>query len=283
MSSTIAIIGAGAMGSAVGRRLQERGARVLTLIEGRSERTAARACEAGMISAAMPEIAEADFILSIVPPAEAVGVAASLAKALRRSSSKPVFVDFNAINPTTMQAVVEALAETGCETLDGAIIGSPPVAGGDGPTFYVSGDPHHRADPLSGLELKLRHIDGPVGAASALKMVYGGINKGMIALGTAMLLASARSGCADTLRQQLEESLPNVLARFTRAIPDMYPKAYRWVAEMKEIAEFLGPEDPAAAIFDGAAEIFARVAADRSATGELATILNASLGLKAKA
>jgi 3-hydroxyisobutyrate dehydrogenase-like beta-hydroxyacid dehydrogenase len=283
MSQIIAIIAAGAMGSSVGRRLAEHGARVLTLIEGRSERTAARAREAGMISAAMPEIAEADFILSIVPPAEAVGVAASLADALRRSSSKPIFVDFNAINPTTMKEVVEALAETGCETLDGAIIGSPPVPGGDGPTFYVSGDPGHGADPLSGMGLKLRHIDGPVGAASALKMVYGGINKGVIALGTAMLLASARAGCADTLRRQLEESLPNMLARFARAIPDMYPKAYRWVAEMKEIAEFLGPEDPAAAIFDAAAEIFARVAADRSTTGELTTILDAALGLKAKA
>jgi putative dehydrogenase len=31
----------------------------------------------------------------------------------------------------------------------------------------------------------------------------------------------------------------------TRSVPDMYPKAYRWVAEMREIAAFAA-EDPAA-------------------------------------
>jgi 3-hydroxyisobutyrate dehydrogenase-like beta-hydroxyacid dehydrogenase len=268
------------MGSAIGRCLTEHGARVLTLIEGRSERTIMRSREAGMIAVAASDLATADLILSITPPAVALGLAESLAPILRQSRSKPAFIDFNAINPDTMRKVSAALAETGCEVLDGAIIGSPPVPGRKGPTLYVSGDPHHRADMLSGLGLRVRHIDGPLGAASALKMVYAGISKGSIAIGTAMLLASVRAGCAQGLREELGESRPEILARFTWAIPDMYEKAYRWVAEMQEIAAFLGPDDPAAGLFEAAAGIFARMAEDRNANGALAESLNHVLAIE---
>jgi 3-hydroxyisobutyrate dehydrogenase-like beta-hydroxyacid dehydrogenase len=278
LAATIAVIAPGAMGSAVGRRLAEHGARVLTLLEGRSEPTAQRARAAGMIGVAAAELTEADLILSIVPPGEALGLAASLAPVLRQSRTKPAFVDCNAINPDTMKTVAAALADTGCAVLDGAIIGGPPAPGRDGPTFYVSGDPDRRAGILSALGLKLRHIDGPLGGASALKMVYGGINKGTIALGAAMLLAAVRAGCAPGLRQEMSESVPEVLARFTDRIPDMYPKAYRWVAEMREIAAFLGPDDPAAQMFDAAARVFARVAEDRAGSGALAASLNGALG-----
>lgn len=277
--ATIAIVAPGAMGSAIARHLIAQGARVLTSVEGRSDLTVRRARDAGMVAVAMHDLATADLILSIVPPGEALSVAEALASGLRQSLSKPVFIDFNAINPSTMQMVSTVLAGTGCEVLDGAIIGPPPVSGRQGPTFYISGDPRHRSDILLRLGLNLRLIDAPSGAASALKMVYAGVNKGITALGTAMLLASADAGCAQGLRQEMGESLPDILAHFTRSIPDMYPKAYRWVAEMREIAAFLGADNPAAGLFEAAAQVFARVAEDDVACGELASRLNNLLGL----
>ena len=75
MSKTIAILAPGAMGSAVGRRLSENGARVLTSLKGRSEATLKRAADAGMVGAEDDVIADADIILSIVPPGEAVALA----------------------------------------------------------------------------------------------------------------------------------------------------------------------------------------------------------------
>lgn len=275
IAPTIAIVGAGAMGSGVGRRFAAHGARVLALLEGRSETSAARAKAAGMIPASMAEVAAAAAILSIVPPAEAVAVAKRLAPVLRPAG---LFVDCNAINPTTMQAVADALAESGCTVLDGCLIGLPPTQGGPAPRLYVSGDPNHRSDILNGWGLPLRRMEGPLGAASALKMVFAGINKGMTALGTAMLLAADRAGCAAEVHRELSETLPTVLARFTQAIPDMYPKAYRWVAEMQEIAEFLGPDDPASRMFEGAAEVFAKVASDVAGKGEVTTTLDRVLG-----
>src|SRR5262249_29159446 len=138
MSSTIALIAPGAMGSAVGKRLADHGARVLTLTEGRSDATKARAKAANMISSSPEEIASAEIILSVVPPGEAVKLAKSLASAIRASKTKPVYIDLNAVSPKTMQEVERALADIGCEVLDGCIIGPPPVTTGDRTTFYVS-------------------------------------------------------------------------------------------------------------------------------------------------
>ena len=91
--------------------------------------------------------------------------------------------------------------------------------------------------------LVFRPVEGPVGAASALKMSYGGITKGLTAVGSAMILAAERAGVAEALHAELAASQPNLLAYFTRSVPDMFGKAYRWVPEMEEIAHFSG--DPA--------------------------------------
>lgn len=75
----VAVIAQGAMGAGVGRRLTERGATVLTSLAGRSPRSAARAAEAGMRPVSDAEVAGADLVLSIVPPAEARALAERLA------------------------------------------------------------------------------------------------------------------------------------------------------------------------------------------------------------
>ncbi|HEY1362457.1 MAG TPA: NAD(P)-binding domain-containing protein, partial [Xanthobacteraceae bacterium] len=75
MSPTIAVIAPGMMGAAVGRRLVDHGLTVLTSLAGRSADTLSRAKAAGMTPASDSEIAATDFILSILPPGDAVGLA----------------------------------------------------------------------------------------------------------------------------------------------------------------------------------------------------------------
>ena len=108
----------------------------------------------------------------------------------------------------------------------------------------------------------LQAVAGPIGAASALKMSYAGINKGLTAVAAAMVLAATRAGAADALRDELARSQPQLLAKLEVALPDMVPKAYRWVAEMREIAAFLGPDHPAALAYEGFARLFDHIAAD---------------------
>ena len=101
--------------------------------------------------------------------------------------------------------------------------------------------------------LDIRVLEGPIGAASALKMSYAGITKGFTALGAAMALAATRAGAAEALHRELADSQPALLGWLTRQVPRMYPKAYRWVAEMEEIAGFIGAPDAGGTMLDGAA------------------------------
>jgi 3-hydroxyisobutyrate dehydrogenase-like beta-hydroxyacid dehydrogenase len=84
MPPIVAVIAPGMMGSAVAKRLTRSGATVRTLLTGRSAATIARAKAAGMVDASDAEIAASDFILSIVPPGQALALAEQLAPALQR-------------------------------------------------------------------------------------------------------------------------------------------------------------------------------------------------------
>jgi putative dehydrogenase len=55
----------------------------------------------------------------------------------------------------------------------------------------------------------------------------------------------------------------------------MYPKAYRWVAEMEEMSKFLAADPGASQMLAGAARLYEQVArdfADRKDDGAIATI-----------
>ena len=265
--TVIGVVAPGAMGSAVARRLVENGARVLTLLEGRSAATRARAEAVGMEGVDRPGLAGASLILSIVPPAEAMGLAQGLAPVLRSTASKPVFVDCNALDVRTVQEVAAVVGGSGAGFVDGGIIGLPPQPGKPGPVFHLSGDGAAAvAATLAGLGVRTKAMAGPVGAASALKMSYAGITKGIAAIASAMVLGAERAGAGEALRAELAESQPQLLARFAATLPDMVPKAYRWVAEMREIAAFLDGDPAAAAMFEGIAQLYDRIA--RDAAGE---------------
>lgn len=267
MIPSIAIVAPGAMGSAVAARLAEHGARVLTSLDGRSDATRKRAAAAGMVAADDRAIVDADIILSIVPPGEALALAQRLATLINRNAKTPMIVDCNAVNVETIRQIEAVVLSSGARFVDAAIIGLPPKPGTPGPAFYVSGEAAKDVAVLRDLGLDLRLIDGPVGAASALKMSYAGINKALTGVGAAMVLAATRAGAADALRDELALSAPAVQARLANALPDMIPKAYRWVAEMREIGGFLGEDHPAALIYEGLARLFDHIAADAQGTG----------------
>ncbi|QGY04436.1 DUF1932 domain-containing protein [Methylobacterium mesophilicum SR1.6/6] len=260
--STIAVIAPGAMGSALGARLAERGARVLTSLDGRGAASRARAEAAGMLHAPEADLAGADLLLSIVPPADAEALAHRLAPALSAASSKPVYVDANAVSPETVRRIGGIVAATGTPFLDGAILGLPPKPGTTGPRVYVSGPDTAPAMVLRDLGLDLRVCPGGTGAASSLKMSYAGLNKGLTALAAIMIGAAERAGAGDALLAELAENEPALLARFARALPDMAPKAYRWAPEMEEIAAFLGPDAAGRQVFASYAVLYRRLAAE---------------------
>jgi 3-hydroxyisobutyrate dehydrogenase-like beta-hydroxyacid dehydrogenase len=258
----IAVVAPGNMGAAVARRLHEHGVEVLTTLEGRGPASAARARSAGMTVVPFDRLCEARFVLSILPPASALDFARAIAPLLSATERKPLFVDCNAVSPDTVRRIGALIGAAGAAFVDAAIIGLPPQPGGPSPHFYASGPDAAAVRALAAYGLDVRVLDGPVGAASGLKMCYAGINKGVAAIAAAMILAAARSGAGGALYGEMSESLPALLDSLRRQIPDMLPKAYRWVGEMREIAAFAGEDAAAREVFEGFAALFERIAGD---------------------
>ena len=267
MSITVAIVAQGMMGAGVGKRLHESGAQVRTLLGGRSAASAERARDAGMQPMADERalLEGADFFLAILPPGDAESLARRLAPALSALAKKPIYVDCNAVSPQTAERVAAAVAPTGALFVDGGIIGGPPRPGYS-PHIYASGAAVAQTRVLRDWGLDWRTIDGPVGAASGLKMSYAGITKGITALGSAMMLGAARFGCAEAFLAELSDSQPQIFKYLSASIPRMYDKAYRWVAEMEEIADFHGAYRPAADIYAAIARHYAALAAAEAET-----------------
>ncbi|KAJ4483672.1 6-phosphogluconate dehydrogenase C-terminal domain-like protein [Lentinula aciculospora] len=269
--ATIAVIAAGAMGSAVGRKLVQGGCTVLTNLDGRSEATRKRAAECGMQDKSLSEIAnQASYVLSILPPSNALSFAENFLReskiAGRTMNAEPlIFVDCNAVSPATVKRISALFSQSSpsIRFIDSGIIGGPPQDAYN-PTFYASANDKDALDKFeqlskSGLKISLLKEGAGVGDASALKMTYAGMTKGTTALFTTMILAAHASSpaTAEALLHELCDSQPEFLSRITRTIPSMLPKAYRWVGEMEEIGSFVGGGE--GMVYEGIAKLYQRI------------------------
>ena len=253
------------MGAAVARRLRSAGWLVVTSLEGRSARTRSLAAAAGVEDAGSlaAAVRRADVILSILPP----GRALELARAVGRDAG-PLYVDCNAVSPATAVAVGEAVGE---RYVDAGIIGPP-----DAPRFYASGP---CAQELAELPLDVRVLEGPVGHASGLKMCYAALTKGLTALLTESMVTAEAMGLRQALEAELADSQPQFLSAAHVGLPAMVPKAYRWVAEMEEIAATFAACGLTPRMLEGAAEVYRFVEAAAPAGGfeEVVTELRRAL------
>ena len=77
------------------------------------------------------------------------------------------------------------------------------------------------------------------------------------ALNASLAAHASSPATAEALVHELHSSQPQILQRITTSIPNMLPKAYRWVAEMEEISSFVGGGE--GQIHQGLAHLFERV------------------------
>ena len=236
--ATVAVIGTGDMGHAVGGALVRAGYRVVTAGAGRSALTRQLAAEAGIEDLRTLEaaVAGAELVLSIVPPAAAPTFAAAAAGAMLAEGVRPAFADCNAVAPQTVLAIERALRPTGAPFVDVGIVGRGPAVGREPTRFYVSGAARAAVLGLGVDELELIDLGPEIGRASAMKMAYSALNKGVDALLTAVLLAGERLGVRETLMRELKFSQAEALERMEARVPFLGATAKRFAPEMAEIA-----------------------------------------------
>jgi 3-hydroxyisobutyrate dehydrogenase-like beta-hydroxyacid dehydrogenase len=251
----------GDMGQAVAMQIKARGFTVCTALDKRSERSRALAREAGLTDlGTIPRlVAECDVVLSVMNPGAAVDFARDAAEALRSTKRKILIADCNAIAPDTVHEIAGIVEKAGGRFLDGGIIGPPP-RGKAKTNLYVSGPGAADLKQLEGPQLKVNVVSERIADASALKMLYAGLNKGTQALWLEILMAAQRLGVDQLLEEQLRQSRSDLLDWAYAQYPKMPPKAYRWVPEMLEISKTLGSAGITPKVFQGAADIYKFVA-----------------------
>ena len=255
--STVGVMSPGDMGSAIGKMIADSGIRVVTALDGRSELTRLRAKEAGIVDVGNLDrlVAESDLVLSVLVPAEALGLAQRVTGSVRRNKNRPAYADLNAIAPETVRQIGLLMTAAGVTFIDGGIIGGPPVRGRKGTRIYCSGPDTGALEALSESGLDIRKVGPEIGQASGLKMVFAASTKGITALWTELLVAARALGLEEALMAELKMggTTPEYLGGRIGSMPR---RARRWVGEMEEIAKTFGSVGLTPKMLEGAADMY---------------------------
>jgi 3-hydroxyisobutyrate dehydrogenase-like beta-hydroxyacid dehydrogenase len=252
----IGIVHPGAMGTSLGAALVGNGHDVRWASHGRSDATRTRAAADGLVDVGHLSdlVAESEMIISVCPPGEAAAVAGEIAG----HGYVGDFLDANAIAPSTARGIAAALEAGGATFVDGGIVG-PPARHRGLTVLYLSGDPDGCArvtESFAGSALDTHLVDGPAGAASAVKMAFAAWTKGTSALLLAIAALAEVEGVTAGLEHAWSVLTPDLAARLPATAAGTAPKAWRFVGEMEEIASTFADAGLPSGFHLAAAEIY---------------------------
>ena len=190
----IGIMSIGEMGFHWAKLLKSHGVEVLTYDRDRGEVSRKRGENAGVIGVQSMNdlVKEAELIVSIVVPSAAKKVAGKVAKAVLKTGRKDLlYCDANAISPMTADAIAKVLEPAGVNFVDGCIIGSAAKMG-KGTMVYLSGPQAARLRGLEAFNIPLKMLGSRTNQASAFKVVYAGLTKGLKGLFCEMLMVARK-------------------------------------------------------------------------------------------
>ena len=271
---TIAIISPGDMGHAVGRILGLHGFEVITCLANRSERTKRLAAEGGIRD--YPKMAEmlerADIVLSIVPPGLAAQAAAEVAESMSASGFCPSYADCNAVSPETAKAIAKRISDAGGDFIDGGILGPPPSEARNNTRFYFSGERAELLAELDGKGIVVRQLGSEIGRASGIKMCYAALTKGTHALQTAVITLAEALGLTDEVNHEFQTSQEASYKQISSSAPRLPVVAWRYIDEMKQIAQTFEAAGVTPKFHHGATAIYSHLATTPLADQALETM-----------
>lgn len=254
----IGIVHPGEMGAWIASALGAGGHRVLWASEGRSPATAERAHAVGVgdVGGLRALVDAVDAIVSVCPP----GAALQMAQAVVDAGFVGRYVDANAIAPETARRIEALVGSAGGTMVDGGIVGGASDKAGD-TRLYLSGP---GAGEVAGWFTTGRPapvvVDGPVGAASAVKVGFAGWTKGSAALLLAMRAFARAEGVEAEVLDAWGHGLDGVRERSDRIAGSVHRKAWRFVGEMEQLATALASAHLPSGFHEAAATTYAALA-----------------------
>jgi 3-hydroxyisobutyrate dehydrogenase-like beta-hydroxyacid dehydrogenase len=254
----IGILHPGELGSVLGAVLSAHGHRILTCVTGRSERTCAAAATFEDRPCLHDLSSEVDVVLSVVPPIAAIAIAEQFSAAAKSAAVKPLYVDMNAISPITLCKVSRAVEAGGLDLVDGAVHGLASRFGKSS-VLYLSGERSCEVERLFSGILPIRTLGPALGRASALKMLTGGLNKGLAGLTLELSAIAERAGLLEEFLGMCRDQYPGILAVAERVLPSYRRHAPRRSDELKELASFMTSRGIVPDVVEGASRTIRKV------------------------
>ncbi len=271
---TVAIISPGDMGHAVGRMLGLHGLEVITCLANRSERTKQLAAKGGIRDyPTMAEMLErADIVLSIVPPGLAAQAAGEVAESMSNSGFCPPYADCNAVSPEMAKAMAKRISDAGADFIDGGILGPPPNETRNSTRFYFSGAQAGLLSELDGKGIIVRQLGPEIGRASGIKMCYAALTKGTHALQTAVITLAEALGLTEEVTHEFQTSQEASYKQITSSAPRLPVVAWRYIDEMKQIAQTFEAAGVTPKFHEGAVAVYSHLATTPLADQALETM-----------
>lgn len=179
-------------------------------------------------------LAGGPLILCLVTAGQALAAAHAAAAGITPGA---LYLDGNSVAPDTKRAAAAAIAAAGGHYVDLAIMAPVHPARRAVPLLVSGADAQAAAAVLAGLGFAAVHVlDGPVGAASSVKMIRSVMVKGMEALAAECAIAARRAGVLDQVLASLGPGWPvDIAYRLER----MTSHGERRAEEMAEVAATL--------------------------------------------
>ena len=262
----VGILSPGEMGAALGALLSSCGHDVVSTVSGRSERTTQLGRSSGLklLPGLSDVVREADVIISVVTPQAAVSIAEEVAAetADQTSHGRPaplIYADANSVAPHTAQQISDVVCKAGAKFADVTVHGLASRLETQG-TVFVSGSCGDAVADLFAPVLCVRCLGTEPGQASLMKMLLGGMSKGIIGLFVQSAALAASSGMNDAFCQELENYFPDVLNFVKRSLPTCPTHAPRRATEMAELKDTLDRAQIRSEMAQSAATVFGAMA-----------------------
>jgi 3-hydroxyisobutyrate dehydrogenase-like beta-hydroxyacid dehydrogenase len=235
-SKTVGLLYPGEMGSALAGVLTKNGVRVVTTLRGRGQATAQRAADCGavVLDSLADVVRESDVVISVVSPAAAEDVVEAYCRLSSVAPIAALFVDVNSTGPELAERLAARVEGCGVGFVDAAINGLAKNLTTSA-TLFLSGPRSAEVSALFANSVTTRVIGSEPGRASAMKMLLGGVSKGVCALFLELALVAQTRGMLSELLAECGRIYPGIAALIDRMLPTYARHAGRRAEEMNEL------------------------------------------------
>ena len=249
--NTIAILGLGAMGSRMAKRLLDAGFRVVVYHRAAEKMDAL--LTAGAIGAATPRQAaeQAGLVLSMVTDIDASRALwlDDRHGAVHGLKTDAIAVESSTVTPAWIQTLADQIAQRGAAFLDAPVVGSRPQAQTGQLIFLVGGNPHtlSQAEPILRAMASAIHRVGPTGQGTAMKLAVNGLFGIQVAAAAELLAMTGKWGLNPQQTVDILATLPITSPAIQGTLTQMTARNFAPLFPIHLVAKDFGYIETAAA------------------------------------